>query len=264
MGNATRATTRRIDELFPALGLTGQSALNRSAVHACVRQALLAREIGGRRERGAPLAIPMSWLPAIKSSLRWTCGRGLLKCAPTGRRIRRTSGKRVPRGSSEKQCKKCAAKGGDAWLCASRAARISGPAAFSWHSEGGPSPWRRATLGSAARMGPAYFPTVLGALLAAIGLVMLLKSLGSAEGGNVERVNVWLLVRVLVAVAAFAVLLHPLGLVLTAVVVVVLAASAGHEFRVGEALSVRRCSPCSRMRCSCGASTRPCRSGPGS
>jgi len=91
-------------------------------------------------------------------------------------------------------------------------------------------------LGSAARMGPAYFPTVLGALLAAIGLVMLLKSLGSAEGGNVERVNVWLLLRVVVAVAAFAVLLHPLGLVLTAVVVVVLAASAGHEFRLGEAL----------------------------
>ena len=91
-------------------------------------------------------------------------------------------------------------------------------------------------LGSAARMGPAYFPTVLGALLAAIGLVMLVKSLGSADGGNVDRVQVWLLLRVLLAVAAFAVLLQPLGLVLTAIVVVVLAASAGHEFRLGEAL----------------------------
>jgi hypothetical protein len=47
---------------------------------------------------------------------------------------------------------------------------------------------------------------------------------------------VWLLLRVLLAVAAFAVLLQPLGLVLTAIVVVVLAASAGHEFRLGEAL----------------------------
>ena len=91
-------------------------------------------------------------------------------------------------------------------------------------------------LGSAARMGPAYFPTALGALLAAIGLVMLVKSLGSAEGGNVERINVWLLLRVLLSVAAFAMLLHPLGLVLTAVVVVVVAAWAGHEFRFGEAL----------------------------
>ena len=68
-------------------------------------------------------------------------------------------------------------------------------------------------LGSAARMGPAYFPTVLGALLAGIGLVILLKSLASAEGGNVERVHAWLLVRVLLSVAAFAVLLNPLGLV---------------------------------------------------
>jgi hypothetical protein len=91
-------------------------------------------------------------------------------------------------------------------------------------------------LGSAARMGPAYFPTGLGGLLALLGLALLLKSLGSAEGGNVERVNVWLLLRVLVAVLAFAVLLQPLGLVLTSMIVVLLAASAGHEFRFGEAL----------------------------
>ena len=91
-------------------------------------------------------------------------------------------------------------------------------------------------LGSAARMGPAYFPTVLGALLAAIGLAVLLKSLVSAEGGRVEGVHVWLLVRILVSVAAFAVLLVPLGLVLTTLIVVMLAAWAGHEFRFGEAL----------------------------
>ncbi|MBX9588706.1 MAG: tripartite tricarboxylate transporter TctB family protein [Hyphomonadaceae bacterium] len=91
-------------------------------------------------------------------------------------------------------------------------------------------------LGSAARMGPAYFPTALGALLAGIGAVMLFKSLASADGGAVGRINVFLLARVLVAVAAFAVLLNPLGLVLTAVVVVMLAAWAGHEFRFGEAL----------------------------
>lgn len=91
-------------------------------------------------------------------------------------------------------------------------------------------------LGSAARMGPAYFPTVLGAFLAGIGLVILLRSLASAEGGQVERVHAGLLLRVLLAVAAFAVLLNPLGLVLTAVTVVMLAAWAGHEFHLGEAL----------------------------
>jgi Tripartite tricarboxylate transporter TctB family len=91
-------------------------------------------------------------------------------------------------------------------------------------------------LGTTARMGPGYFPTVLGVLLAGIGLVILLKSLASADGGNVERLHPWLLLRVAVAVAAFAVLLNPLGLVATAFVVVMLGAWAGHEFHFGEAL----------------------------
>jgi hypothetical protein len=95
---------------------------------------------------------------------------------------------------------------------------------------------REYPLGSAARMGPGYFPTLLGVLLAGIGVLVLIRSLASTGGGNVGRLHPWLLLRVLVAVAAFAVLLNPLGLVTTAVIVVLLAASAGHEFRWGEAL----------------------------
>jgi hypothetical protein len=92
-------------------------------------------------------------------------------------------------------------------------------------------------LGSAARMGPAYFPTALGLVLVGIGVLVLLKSLTSADGGQVARIDLWLLARVLLSVAAFAVLLNPLGLVATAVVVVMLAAWAGHEFRLREALA---------------------------
>lgn len=92
-------------------------------------------------------------------------------------------------------------------------------------------------LGSAARMGPAYFPTALGLVLVVIGVLVLLKSLTSADGGNIGRIDLWLLARVLLSVAAFAVLLNPLGLVATAVVVVTLAAWAGHEFRLLEALA---------------------------
>ena len=91
-------------------------------------------------------------------------------------------------------------------------------------------------LGSAARMGPGYFPTALGGMLAVVGIAVLVKSLASDDGGNVARVHVWLLARVLIAVAAFALLLNPLGLVATAAVVVILASWAGHEFRMGEAL----------------------------
>jgi hypothetical protein len=92
-------------------------------------------------------------------------------------------------------------------------------------------------LGSAARMGPGYVPTALGVILAGIGLIIVFKSLASESGGNVGRINVLLLVRVLLAVAAFAFLLNSLGLVLAAFIVVIVAAHAGHEFRLGEALA---------------------------
>lgn len=91
-------------------------------------------------------------------------------------------------------------------------------------------------LGTAARMGPGYFPTALGIILAAIGVVITAKSLTRAEGGSIERIHVLLLLRLLLAVAAFALLLNWLGLVVTAIVVVMLAAWAGHEFRFWEAL----------------------------
>src|SRR5262245_1290309 len=93
-------------------------------------------------------------------------------------------------------------------------------------------------LGTAARMGPGYFPTVLGVLLAGIGAVMLVKSVvvAVANGNGIGRIDIWLLLRVLLAVAAFGLLLNPLGLVLTAFIVVVVASWAGHEFQLGEAL----------------------------
>jgi hypothetical protein len=91
-------------------------------------------------------------------------------------------------------------------------------------------------LGTAARMGPGYFPTGLGIFLAVIGLVILLKSLVGPQGEQIARVDWWLLARVLLSVAAFALLLYPLGLVLAAMISVLVAAWAGHEFRLGEAL----------------------------
>jgi hypothetical protein len=86
--------------------------------------------------------------------------------------------------------------------------------------------------------GPGYFPTLLGVVLAGIGAVMLIKSVvvAVADGERVGRIEMWLLLRVLLAVAAFALLLNPLGIVLTAMTVVVVASWAGHEFRLGEAL----------------------------
>jgi hypothetical protein len=86
-------------------------------------------------------------------------------------------------------------------------------------------------LGVAARMGPGYFPTALGILLVAIGTGVVLRSLASAAGGNVGRVDLWLALRLLLAVAIFGLLLERLGLIATAFATVLVAARAGHEFR---------------------------------
>ena len=90
-------------------------------------------------------------------------------------------------------------------------------------------------MGNAARMGPGYFPAALGILLAAIGLVILGKAI-LVPGDRIGRMDGWLLLRVLISVAAFALLLYPLVLVMAAIAVVLIAGWAGHEFRLTEAL----------------------------
>jgi hypothetical protein len=48
---------------------------------------------------------------------------------------------------------------------------------------------REYDMGTAQRMGPAYFPTILGGLLAALGLIVSITSLGSEKKreGKVEK-----------------------------------------------------------------------------
>ncbi len=90
-------------------------------------------------------------------------------------------------------------------------------------------------LGSAARMGPAYFPTMLGGGLAAIGGVVFSQSF-AVSGGKVAAIPLRLLFFITVAVLLFGYLLKPLGLVLSLALLVVVSAFAGHEFRLREAL----------------------------
>jgi len=90
-------------------------------------------------------------------------------------------------------------------------------------------------MGSASRMGPAYFPTMLGVLLAGIGVIVLLRTVTSGAG-SIGRIDVWLVVRLLVSIVAFGVLLHPLGLLGAAFMTVLVAAWAGPEFRILEAI----------------------------
>lgn len=85
-------------------------------------------------------------------------------------------------------------------------------------------------MGSSVRMGPAYFPVVLGGLLAFLGLLVVLDSIVE-EGPKVAKFHFRPLLFVAVSSLAFAYLLKPLGLVLASVALVFISAYGGHEFK---------------------------------
>jgi hypothetical protein len=85
-------------------------------------------------------------------------------------------------------------------------------------------------MGSSVRMGPAYFPVVLGGLLSVLGLVVLVSSLVE-EGPEVAKFHFRPLLFIAVSSLAFAYLLKPLGLPLAGVALVFISAYGGHEFK---------------------------------
>ena len=85
-------------------------------------------------------------------------------------------------------------------------------------------------MGSSVRMGPAYFPVVLGGILAFLGALVLLDSLVET-GSKVAKFHFRPLLFIAVSSLAFAYLLKPLGLVLASVVLVFISAFGGHEFK---------------------------------
>jgi hypothetical protein len=88
------------------------------------------------------------------------------------------------------------------------------------------------TMGTAAKMGPGYFPFWLGLLLAVLGLIVSLQALGKdGEADRLDRWDIKTLLWILGSVVLFGLLLRPLGLVLALVVLVLVASMASHEFR---------------------------------
>lgn len=92
-------------------------------------------------------------------------------------------------------------------------------------------------LGTPARMGPGFFPTMLGVLLALLGAAIVLQSLaGSAATVRVEAVRWRALLLILLAVLVFALALPRLGVIVSIVLLVGISAMASHEFRPRETL----------------------------
>jgi len=92
-------------------------------------------------------------------------------------------------------------------------------------------------LGTPARMGPGFFPTMLGVLLALLGLAILLRAFaGIGEVVRVGAVRWRPLMLILLAVLVFALALPRLGMVISIALLVGIAALAAHDFRWKETL----------------------------
>jgi Tripartite tricarboxylate transporter TctB family len=94
---------------------------------------------------------------------------------------------------------------------------------------------RNYSLGTAVRMGPGYFPILLGGVLALVGAILVVRSLVIA-GDPIGHVQVLPLVVVAVAVVLFGVLLPRLGLAITLPLVIAVAALASVQSRRWEVL----------------------------
>lgn len=104
------------------------------------------------------------------------------------------------------------------------------------------------TIGTAARMGPAYFPLMLGVMLALLGAGVVAMSLvnGRPDGAPIGRIAWKPLLLIVGANLAFGVLLGgiqtvgvpAMGLIVTIFAVVVISSLAGNQFRLRSALAL--------------------------
>jgi hypothetical protein len=96
---------------------------------------------------------------------------------------------------------------------------------------------RGLTVGTAAKMGPGYFPFALGLLLAGLGVVLVWRSLVRAEDLQPwPSMQLKPLAIVLLSVFVFSLVLKPFGLLLSTAFLVITVSKASHEFRWRETL----------------------------
>jgi hypothetical protein len=89
------------------------------------------------------------------------------------------------------------------------------------------------SLGTAGKMGPGYFPLLLGAVLLGLGLILIGRSF-VLVGDPVARLHVLPIAVIAFAVALFGLMIEPLGLVVTLAVLTMVTAWAGADFRFVE------------------------------
>ena len=90
-------------------------------------------------------------------------------------------------------------------------------------------------MGTASRMGPAYFPVVLGGLLTLIGLATTLRSLWT-RGEAIQQFSIKNTALILVAVFLFGLLVRNGGFVVAVPALILVSAYASTQFRLKASL----------------------------
>jgi hypothetical protein len=92
---------------------------------------------------------------------------------------------------------------------------------------------RQYQLGTAAKMGPGYFPTILGGLMAVLGLLTLVPSIRARTPEvRINKIDLRMIVLILVAVAVYALTLPKLGFIVALFLLILISSIASHEFNL--------------------------------
>jgi hypothetical protein len=92
-------------------------------------------------------------------------------------------------------------------------------------------------MGTALKMGPGYFPTVLGALLTLIGIISLIRSF-LEPGDPIGRFTFKGLLLVVGSTLVFGFIVREAGLAIALPILVIMSASASVHFRWGPSLAL--------------------------
>jgi Tripartite tricarboxylate transporter TctB family len=93
----------------------------------------------------------------------------------------------------------------------------------------------RYNLGTAARMGPGYFPRILGLLLILLGAVLAFRAL-RRDGTPIAAFRWRPTAIVLGSVVLFGMIVTQLGMAISVVILIASSSSASHEFRPRESV----------------------------
>lgn len=99
------------------------------------------------------------------------------------------------------------------------------------------SAWMNLTVGTAFRMGPGYFPILLGGILSALGLTILVKSMVTASG-PIGRFPLRGMLLIGASPLIFGATVRPLGLVAAVFLSTVVAAMSSRRVRLPLALAL--------------------------